>query len=68
LNGDVRESLRLNAAAVPISLLFAASLLWPTLQWLRGRPAQLSNRWLYAWGALLLTAWILKLCSDPDTW
>jgi hypothetical protein len=68
LAGDWAESLRANALAIPILALFAASLICLAWQGAHGRRLALP-RWAgWTWAIVLLLAWILKLCGDPQYW
>jgi len=67
-NGAWQESLRFNAFAVPIAVLFLATiaaLLWRIV---RRKPLLLPNSWFALWAVVLIVAWICKLFGDPQYW
>ena len=66
--GDWGKSLRWNAMAVPLSLLFLLSLGRLAWAWIARRPVRLPIGFLYAWVGLLAIAWVLKLVGDPAYW
>src|SRR5207253_2663933 len=66
--GDWQTSLRANPLAVPITILFVASLAVVSVQLLRGRRPRLGNRWLAVWLGLLAVAWVAKFFGDPHYW
>jgi Protein of unknown function (DUF2752) len=66
--GDVRESLRYNAMAIPILLLVAFTLGWLLRQAATRRRLLLPWSFFWAWAALLAVAWVLKLTGDPLYW
>lgn len=63
-HGDVAASLRYSPLAVPVALLFGATL--GRLAWslLRGGGPRIPACWLHAWLALLGVAWVAKLAVD----
>jgi len=67
LHGEVRASLRLNAMAVPMTLLFVLSVGWVVTEGLRHRRWRLPQAFLVAWLALLAVAWVIKLVQHAVT-
>ncbi len=66
--GEWSLSWQYNAMALPLTALFAFSVLLPVMRWATGRPASLP-RWIVpAWIVLLLIAWVFKLTSDSVYW
>jgi hypothetical protein len=66
--GEVRESLRYNAMAIPILLLFAATLGWLARQTATRQRVLLPFGFFWAWAIVLSIAWVLKLTGDPMYW
>lgn len=66
--GALSESLRYNPFAVPITLLFVATIAAVAVSAVRGRGLRISGQWAVAWAVLLLVAWIWKLTGDPQYW
>jgi len=66
--GEVLESLRFNALAIPICLLLVVSA--TQLAWqLAARQRMVLGRPLAVlWGVILPLAWIVKLLGDPAYW
>jgi uncharacterized membrane protein AbrB (regulator of aidB expression) len=66
--GNITESIRYNPLAVPIALMFGATLSTVAVSAVRRRSLMLSNRWFVAWAVLLAVAWIVKLAGDTQYW
>ncbi len=60
-HGEILASLHHNALAVPLAMLWLATL--GRVGWLAilGRPIRLGRAWAWAWGVCLLLAWVMKL-------
>ena len=68
LVGDWQTSLKYNALAVPILGLLTASVACLGYQWVRAKRLALPPYVVWLWGALLLTAWLVKLLGDRAYW
>jgi hypothetical protein len=68
LRGELGESLRYNALAVPICLLLAATTSQLLGQALVRKRLALSSWMIWAWSILLPLAWLLKLAGNPGYW
>ncbi|MBC8351662.1 MAG: DUF2752 domain-containing protein [Planctomycetes bacterium] len=68
LQGEVRESLRFNAMAIPFVAMFAATVLVPAHRFCSRRLLSAPSWFLPAWLGLLLVAWVVKLSGSPDYW
>jgi hypothetical protein len=66
--GEVIESVRYNAMAVPLVSLFLASVAWLTCQALGRKRLRLPISIFWAWVTFLGLAWILKLTGNPMYW
>ena len=61
--GDWRGSLRHNALAVPIGVLFLLSVAWAAVAWARSGRARLPGALAWVWAGVLTVAWVTKLAS-----
>jgi hypothetical protein len=68
LKGDLAGSFAFNPFAVPIALLFAASLAGLAARLVRRRKLILPSAFLYLWLATLSLAWLSKLLGNPRYW
>ena len=68
IKGDVRESLRFNAMAIPLVAMFLATAVTVVYRVRRRRTVSLPGWFVPAWLGLLSLAWILKLSSSPSYW
>lgn len=68
LKGDVRESLRFNAMALPISAMLAATLLVGASRFRTTGRLTLPKFFFPMWIGLLLVAWAMKLFGSPEYW
>jgi hypothetical protein len=66
--GEAQESLRYNAMAIPILLLFILSIGWLARQVATRRRLLLPFGFFWAWLLVLSVAWVLKLTGDPQYW
>ncbi len=66
--GELLESMRYNAMAIPILLLLAVTLGWLIRQAAKRRPFLVPFGFFWAWLAVLAIAWVLKLTGDPNAW
>ncbi len=66
--GEVRESMRYNAMAIPILLLLAVTVGWLIRQAATRRPILVPFGFFWAWLAVLAIAWVLKLTGDTNAW
>src|SRR5437868_6006576 len=64
-NGHIVDSLRYNAMAVPVLVVFLGSVSWLTCQVLRQRRVCLPSSIFWVWMMVLGVAWVLKLTGDP---
>jgi len=67
-HGEWQESLRYNAMAVPIIVLFAACVGWLARQAVARTHLNLPMGIFWAWMIILGVAWVLKLTGDPLYW
>jgi len=68
LAGSWSESLQYNAMTLPLVVLVVASGLPLGKQLLRGQSLRLPSWLAWSWAAVLMVAWITKLCGDPAYW
>jgi hypothetical protein len=68
LAGNWSESLQYNAMTVPLALLMIASGFLLGGQLLRRQSLRLPSGLAWSWAAVLIVAWIAKLCGDPAYW
>lgn len=68
LEGDLRESWRFNAMAVPLVAMFLATIIVAVLRFHSRRAFLLPSWFMPAWLGLLLVAWVMKLASSPSYW
>jgi len=68
LRGDILESLRYNAFAVPILVLIGTSFVWLAILLMRRRRPLLPSGFYWTWLGLLLLSWFGKLLGSPDYW
>jgi hypothetical protein len=66
--GEALESLRYNAMAIPILLLFTLTIGWLGRQAAARRRLLLPFGFFWAWLVVLAVAWVLKLTGDPMYW
>jgi hypothetical protein len=66
--GDVWGSLRMNAMAAPMTILFLLSAIWPIAQAACRRRPSLPSSILWCWAAVLAVAWAWKLLGVSQFW
>ena len=66
--GELVESLRYNAMAVPICVLLAISLGQVVRQGMKRQRLSMPNWTAWSWLVVLTVAWVLKLSGDPGYW